>query len=222
MLRLTDSNTRALLAQPESGMGYQVVEATLSDNKTKRGVAYNAELLFFEEEPRRIMLSTPYLRLLESARSAAGEIKSLRVISRAIVTTLSAREPSGAAVQKKAGPAKDGPKEKTKADEVFKRFSAYPNDRRVASDGSLLSGTYATTEEDAKNVKTGKDAVARYALPNPAPASNVFTVRPNKDTDIQRGIVEPAFGQPGGGVEVIFTNGTQPKTVTGPMKIPDE
>jgi hypothetical protein len=105
---------------------------------------------------------------------------------------------------------------------VFKRFSAYPNDRRVASDGSLLSGTYATTEQDAKNVKTGKDAVARYALPDPAPASNVITVRPNKDTDIQRGIVEPAFGQPGGGVEVIFTNGTQPKTVTGPIKIPDE
>jgi hypothetical protein len=220
MLRLTDSNTRALLAEPESGMGYQVVEATLSDNKTKRGVAFNAELLLFEEEPRRIMSSTPYLKLLESARSASGEIKSLRVIARATVTTLSAREPSGAAVQK-AEPAKDGPKEKTKADEVFKRFSAYANDRRVASDGSLLAGTYATTEEDAKNVKTGKDAVARYALPNPAPASNVFTVRPNKDTDVQRGIVEPAFGQPGGGVEVIFTNGTQPKTVTGPTKIPD-
>jgi len=59
MLRLTDSNTRALLAQPESGMGYQVVEATLSDNKTKRGVAYNAELLLFEEEPRRGPMKIP-------------------------------------------------------------------------------------------------------------------------------------------------------------------
>jgi hypothetical protein len=64
--------------------------------------------------------------------------------------------------------------------------------------------------------------VARYALPDPAPASNVVTVRPNRETDIQRGIVERAFSQPGGGVEVIFTNGTQPKTVTGPTKIPDE
>jgi len=133
MLRLTDSNTHALLAQPESGMGYQVVEATLSEYKTKRGVAYNAELLLFEDEPRRIMLSTPYLKLLESARSATGEIKSLRVISRATDTTLSAREPSGAEVQKKAGPAKDGPKEKTKVDEVFKRFSAYPSVSRAAA-----------------------------------------------------------------------------------------
>jgi hypothetical protein len=57
---------------------------------------------------------------------------------------------------------------------------------------------------------------------NDKPASNVFTIKPHKDTVIQRGIVEPAYGQPGGGVEVIFTDGTQPGTVTGPEKIPDE
>jgi len=28
--------------------------------------------------------------------------------------------------------------------------------------------------------------------------------------------------QPGGGVEVLFRDGTQPGTVTGPAKIPDE
>ncbi len=171
MLRLTDSNTRALLAQPESGMGYQVVEATLSDNKTKRGVAYNAELLLFEEEPRRIMLSTPYLRLLESARSATGEIKSLRVISRATVTTLSAREPSGIVVQKKAGPAKDGPREKTKADEVFKRFSAYPNDRRVASDRSC-------SQERMRQLKKTRKTSRLERMPWPATPCRTPRPRP--------------------------------------------
>ena len=34
-------------------------------------------------------------------------------------------------------------------------------------------------------------------------------------------LVEPAFGHRGGGVEVIFPDGTQPGTVTGPAKIPD-
>jgi len=34
--------------------------------------------------------------------------------------------------------------------------------------------------------------------------------------------MEPANGQPGGSVEVIFTTGTQAKTVTGPDKIPDK
>jgi hypothetical protein len=87
----------------------------------------------------------------------------------------------------------------------------------------LLPGTYATTEDDAKNVKPGKEAVARYALPNPDRASYVFTIRLKKDTDVQRGIVEPANYQPGGGVEIIFTNGATAGTVTlPPDKIPDE
>ena len=107
-------------------------------------------------------------------------------------------------------------------DSETRKFSAYENDRRVTSDKRLLPGSYATTEEDSKNVKTGKDAVARYALPNPEPASYRLTIKPNKDTDIQCGTVERANGQPGGGIEVIFTIGTQPNTVTGPDKIPDE
>ena len=119
-------------------------------------------------------------------------------------------------------PAKDAPIEKTKEKEVFKRFTAYENDHRITSDGKLLPGTYATTEEDAKKAPTGKIAVARYALPNPKPASNVWTIEPWKDTLIQYGIVEPANDQPGGGVEVIFTKGTNPGTVTGRKKIPDE
>jgi hypothetical protein len=122
----------------------------------------------------------------------------------------------------KAGPAKTAPEEKTKANEVFKRYSAYQKDNRLQANGSWSDGTYATTEEDAKNVKTGKDAVSRYALPDPEPACYVFTGKPDKDTPIQRGIVEPAFGQPGGGVEVLFPKGTQANTVTGPETIAKE
>ncbi|MBI4263103.1 MAG: hypothetical protein HY657_01900 [Acidobacteria bacterium] len=113
--------------------------------------------------------------------------------------------------------------ETTKTGEVFVRFSAFQNDNRIREDGSLRPGTYATTEEDARNVKTGRDAVARYALSNPQPASYRFTIRPEIDTVIQKGIVQPAFEQPGGGVEVIFKDGAAPNTVTlPPDKIPDE
>lgn len=197
-------------------MGYQFVDTTLRDNRTKRGVAYNAELLLFEEEPR-YLLRTEYRTLLKTAKSAVGEIKSLRFDPRPRPTSL-----RSASVMR-AAPAKDAPEEKTKAGEVFKRFSAYEKDNRVKDDGSLRDGTYATTEEDAKNVKTGKDALARYALPNPQPASYRFTIKPEKDTVIQKGIVEPAYDQPGQGVEVIFTKGTTTNTVTlPPDKIPDE
>jgi hypothetical protein len=219
MLKLSYSLTAHLLTQPESGMGYQVVEATLTDDRIKRGVVYNAELLLFEEYPQ----FTSFAQLMKTARTSAGEIKSLRVVPQSPTMRLAATVRESSAVYGQGDrPAKDAPPAMTKAGEVFKRFSAYENDRRIRPDGSLLPGTYATTEEDAKNVNTGKQAVARYALPNPEPASNVFTVRPQKDTTVQVGIVQPAYDQPGGGVEVLFTEGTQPRTVTGPEKIPDE
>lgn len=225
MLRLTEAQTRSLLAQPETGMGYQEVEATLRNNTVEKGIVYNAELMFEGTESRNILkLAKSYPTVLQEARSAGDEIKSLRVIRlREGLKSLSTTRDASGAVKKSAGPAKDAPVEKTKADEVFKRFSAYPNDRRVAADNSLLPGSFATTEDDAKNVKTGKEAVARYALANPEPASYVYTIKPKKDTDIQRGVVEPANGQPGGGVEVIFTSGTTANTVTmPPAKIADE
>jgi hypothetical protein len=76
--------------------------------------------------------------------------------------------------------AKDAPQEKTKAGEVFKRFSAYQNDNRLKPDGGWRDGTYATTEQDASNVSTRKQAVERYALPNKTPASYRSHVGPTE------------------------------------------
>jgi hypothetical protein len=126
-------------------------------------------------------------------------------------------------VAAKAEEAKDAPITLTAAGEEFKRFSPYANDRRVTVGMGLVAGTFATTREDADaHIKTGMDAVARYALPSDKPASNVFTINPAADTDLQRGTVAPANNQPGGGVEVIFVNGTPDGTVTGPKQIPDK
>lgn len=224
MLRLSSSQTTSLLNQPESGMGYQSVEATTFDNKTKRATAFNAELLVVDDEPRSVLRTASFRKLVESAPSAAGEIRTLIVVRRSLSAKLQESLRLSESIKakiEKTQPAKDAPEDKTKEGEVFKRFSAYANDNRLLPDGSWRDGTYATTEEDAKNVTTGTEAVARYALPNPDPASNVFTGKPKKDTVIQSGTVAPDFGQPGGGVEIICKNGTQPNTVTGPVKIPD-
>jgi hypothetical protein len=123
----------------------------------------------------------------------------------------------------KSEEAKDAPVTFSSAGEVFKRFSPYSNDRRVTAVMGLVAGTFATTREDAETyVKTGMDAVARYALPSDKPASNVFTIKPPGDTDVQRGTVAPANNQPGGGVEVIFVDGSPGGSVTGPEKIDDK
>ena len=53
------------------------------------------------------------------------------------------------------------------------------------------------------------------------PAVYVFTIDPEEDTEIKMGIVQPAYGRRGGGVEIIFTKGTGENTVEGPATIPE-
>lgn len=118
-----------------------------------------------------------------------------------------------------SGPASDAPDEATAGEEEFKRFSAFAKDRRITPKQGLLPGTYATTAADAKHVATGSQAVARYALPNPMPAIYRFTIRPPAGTPVRRGTVMPAYGQPGGGVEIIFTKGSPDHTVTLPPDV---
>ena len=217
MLRLNESEAADLLAQPETGMGYQVVEATLEAGRKEWGIAYNAELLTLGNETKRDLPSLPHATILESAESSGRKIRKLRVLVQIQLAhhPVKSRSASSPAAQ-------NARIQQTNANEIFVRFSAYSNDRRLRANGSWSNGTYATTEQDAQQIRTGMDAVARYALPNPLPASYVFEGRPHTGTLIQRGTAVPAFGQPGGGDEVVFAKGTQPNTVTGPNKIPDQ
>lgn len=131
-------------------------------------------------------------------------------------------ESSVMALNARANAAEDAPVTLTTAGEVFKRFCAFANDRRVTAGKGLTPGTFATTKEDADaHVKTGADAVARYALPDPTPASNVFTIYPPGESELKRGTTQPANNQLGGGVEVIFVNGLPDGTVSGPTTIHD-
>ena len=219
MYSLRFEETQSLLRQPESGMGYQVVDARTTDYRTKRGVVVNAELLALDEEERtdRLMLSKSYAESLRTARSAVGQFRSLSVVQDYRTTVLSKRQ------AKAAGGANEATEEMSKEGEGFHRFSAFENDRRVTTEKSLLPGTYATTEEDGHTVETGTEAVERYALPNTDPASYRFTIKPGKNTTLTKGIVEPANGHECGGVEVIFTDGTHKETVALPPKeLPDE
>lgn len=220
---LNEDRQRELIAQPESGMGYQNVAIELRNGETRYGTAFNAEFLLYSGESPHLLekMSEPSDRLLMLEQKQLGlgeEILSLRV--RRSKADVSARVGESSSSMQSSSGASEAPVEELRKEEKFKRFSAYANDRRVTASGALLPGTYATTEEDAKHVKTGRDAVKRYALPNPAPAVHVFTIEPPLRTRLQRGIAQPAYGQPGGGVEVIFVNGSPDKTVTGPAQIP--
>jgi len=220
---LNENLQRELIAQPESGMGYQNVAIELRNGETRYGTAFNAEFLLYSGEPSHLLqkISEPSQRLLMLERkelSFGEDIRSLKGLQTEADVSPRVRESSSST--KSSSGAGDAPEEELQEEERFKRFSAYANDRRVTASGALVPGTYATTEKDAKHVKTGRDAVKRYALPNPAPAVHVFTIDPPLRTKLKRGVAQPAYGQPGGGVEVIFVNGSPNNTVTGPVQIP--
>jgi hypothetical protein len=211
MIKLLASQIRSLIDQPESGMGYQTVEVEYQTTK-KKATVYNAELLMLEHEPRTMLVEAFETLINKASVSEAQFIKSIRVVSppKVAVESITAKylkELQGA-------PATEGDSRKTKEGEVFARFTAYKNDRRITPNKGLMPGTYATTEADAKNVKTGSDAVERYALPDPMPAIYRYKIEPRKDTTYRQGVVQPAYKHKGGGVEVIFYNGTDDKTVT--------
>jgi hypothetical protein len=224
---LNEHRQRELLAQPESGMGYQTVDVVLRDGESLRGTAFNSEYLLYSGEPverlERITEPSRRLMLLERKELGLGErIVQLKVIPTEATTPGRVREGSDPQTTSlSSGGASEAPEEELEEEEEFKRFSAFADDHRITSTGGLVPGSYATTAADAKHVKTGSDAVRRYALPNPMPAVNEFTVKPPmKITTLKRGVAQPAYGRPGGGMEAIFVNGSPQQTVTGPKQIP--
>jgi hypothetical protein len=223
-----------LITRPEYGMGYQRVRAKLSTGSTEVGMVFNAQVFVKEVESASEKLLDSWENIVSEARKSLFTISSIELIPRPPQTLKGIRRIAIANAKRRDLltesakmhadiPAKDAPITLTAVGEVFKRFSAYTNDRRVTDKKGLTAGTFATTKEDAdQHIKTGTDAVSRYALENKKPASNVFTINSPKDIDLQRGTVEPAYGETGGGVEVIFVNGCPDGTVSGPVTIPDK
>jgi len=212
---------QSLLAQPESGMGYQVVECAYRDGGRERMLALNATYLAADwQEVQKAAAGSRWLfeeRLKSAAAGAVGlrDIASLQVQRPALAVREQVRKAAG-------GPASDAPESESRPGAEFRRFSAFENDRRVTPEGGLVPGTYTTTAADADaHVRTGEDAVKRYALPNPQPACHQFVIRPPAKTRIKEGVAEPAYGQPGGGMEVIFVAGSPPKTVTKGRTLPE-
>jgi hypothetical protein len=104
----------------------------------------------------------------------------------------------------------DNPVETGNGVEMFVRLSAFDNDRRVDKiNKCLLPGSFSTTEIDYLKCKnTNDDPIERYALPSDDKIQHAFYIQPLNSDTLQRGIVQPANGKRGGGIEAYFANGT--------------
>lgn len=231
MIRLSSQITKILLQHEEYGMGFQIGTVIFSNYSRQRGLIFNASLLCpIDEYQSLTSIQKDYSYALRNAQATNNiirievEPRNLDNIKKVRSSHVNFSEGIRVHAQSKleSGPAEKAEITWTKTGEIFKRFSAYEKDFRITDKNGLVPGTFATTEEDAKNIKNGMEVVARYALENKASANNVFTIKPKENTKLKRGTAEPKYGEPGGGAEVIFVDGTSDNTVTGPVKIPEK
>jgi hypothetical protein len=227
MIPIQPSIRARLKLSPEYGMGYQVGTVSLNTGGTERGIILNGT--YFVPHSEIISLNS-IKQILEELSSDLDRLQSKFIIESVALESRPESSLRGvkrvytfsAANEKRATPAKDAEITLTSRNELFKRFSAYENDFRVTEKGGLVANTYATTAKDAENITTGMEAISRYSLENKRSANKVFTIAPPDKTRLKQGIVEPDYGELGGGVEVIFVDGSPDGTVSGPEIIPEK
>lgn len=214
------SFTESLLRQPETGMGYQLIEAKRIDKySTQRFIVYNAELIVdlnnsFQENKRkilnegydRIFSKSDYLQLNLSSVIKRQELMSFRIFSESMMDDKGRSTGGSGSV--------DNEPVYANGEDIFVRLSAYENDRRIDfKNKCLLDGSYTTTMDDYLSCKNhNDDPVDRYALPNDEEIKWAFYIQPKSNDKYRPGIVQPANEHNGGGVEALFDYGTSNDT----------
>jgi len=217
-----DSDQTQFLSLPETGMGYQIIEAKWVGKADKKSfVVYNSELVIdldsqFSEFKRKI-ITEGYSIILNKAGKLPIETSSISLAPRSKITefrflTESQKKDKGR--QSGGRGAAENSKEPANGKELFVRLSVYEKDKRIDFvNKRLRPGTYTTTNSDyLLCVRLSDDPIDRYALPNDAQIKWAFYIQPKTNDILQRGIVQPAFGHYGGGVEAYFENGTSNNT----------
>lgn len=220
--KLHSIDTGNLLKMPETGMGYQIISASLYKRfENKKFVVYNSNLIVdldssFQSN-KNIIIREGYKAMLSKSPELVLETNTIRILNKSILqetTNLSAFKKTYKKRYSGGTGASDNPKEYASGQEIFVRVSAYEDDKRIdLINKRLVDGTYTTTLYDyLECVKTYDDPVDRYALPNDEKIKWAFYILPKYNDVLQRGIVQPAFGHEGGGIEAFFEKGTSNET----------
>jgi hypothetical protein len=226
-----------LTSLPETGMGFQIVEAAISGTpmpllvfNSERAIDLSQIGLEPGDDPSVILRNG--LRIIDTLKSdvvttiiSAPAPGAFRLLNARIGFLPSTTMPVASASVRATLPSSLVKHDKLKANRAFHRFSAFNPDRRVDPlTGSFLAGTYAAPASEVPFVPTGFVVVGRFALPNNLPASFHYEIEAPIGTSVDFGTVAPAFGQAGGGVEAYFANAV-PNAMAPPApftKLPDE
>ena len=196
-----------LKSMPETGMGYQFIQAKFKEEYTSRElIVLNAELIIDNDLQKKDNLKAIFTEGFRSSvrNSVYQELEDIKLISG--TTSLSASAEVGALLSS----AKENPVIYPGGQMYFVRLSAYDDDIRIdKKNNCLLPGSFTTTKKDYEDCVNSKDdPVERYALPNEQKIDWAFHVLPQAKDGYKFGIVKPEFGKMGGGEECFFENGT--------------
>jgi hypothetical protein len=213
--------TKRLLELPESGMGYQIINAIRNGEfNLETFIVYNSELvvdsnhIFTWLELKLMHDGFSYLvNNLETIKLYAptlftnDALRSIRNLSETSVH-ISRKYSGGNAAIYNESKFRSG-------SEIFVRLSTYYVDKRVdLINKKLRPGTYTTTAEDyLKCKKLADDPIDRYALPIDETIQSTYFIKPKSVDPYRLGFVQPANNQSGGGIEAFFDKGTSNDTL---------
>jgi hypothetical protein len=206
--KLSKSQEIDLLNQPETGMGYQIIEAIEAGTYNReKFLVLNSEVVIemngLEEYMTRIVI-------YEGLFSIKAKAKLITLNSISVLNEKQFRNQVNESKNENEKGALDNPVKNANGEEIFVRLSAFDNDRRIDKENKCLRpGSFTTTYDDYFACKyANDDPVERYALPNNDEIKYAFYIQPVKSDTLQRGRVQPANGKRGGGKEAYFEKGT--------------
>ena len=202
--KLSPSQEDYLSSLPETGMGYQILEASKQGNYAReRFLVLNSQIIIQLNGYENGYVNKVIEEGIQTVKLGA-ELVTLTAIS--VLTTLqlsnivrhTKNETERSAIENLAG--------NPTGEEIFVRLSAFDDDKRIDKiNNCLRPGSFTTSMEDYLGYKESKDNPnERYALPDNYIIKFVFHIKPKNTDLIQRGTVQPANGKQGGGNELYY------------------
>lgn len=220
--RIYEQDSQTLLEKPETGMGYQIINASQYNRGfIRKFVVYNTNLAVELDSNfqtyKRLIVNEGYKVALSRATELMLETNSIKVFDHNSVRENITLSETKRIVNKRFTGGKgatDSPKVYANGSDIYVRVSAYEDDKRIDFEKKRLKpGTFTTSLKDYGDcITTNDDPIDRYALPNDEKIKWSFIIQPKNIDILQKGIVQPAFGHQGGGIEAYFENGTSENT----------
>lgn len=223
---LSDNDAASLLQLPETGMGYQIIETRLrGEYSFKKVLVLNAALGIDLEAPYdEVILRKIWQGSLHFSKIPSASFQEIQLVSKGVDMNILKEDEERHPHQLGAI---DAPTQLANGSNHYIRLSPFKDDKRIDQKRKcLLPGSFTTTMEDFLTLTVNRrvagaplhfyDPIERYSLPSSLPIAWIFNIQPKQNDAFQQGIVQPAFGRHGGGIECYFVNGTSVNTFIPP------